>query len=89
MNHTQEIFYMVFVPDNQPPEVLKPGKQALHLPSAPIASQFPAVLGVRFFPSFAMRCNHFNTTLVKELIVKFVAVVCLIYRQSAYQGHTE
>jgi hypothetical protein len=75
MDHAQEIFYMVFVQDNQPPEVLKPGKQALHLPPIPIASQFP---------SFTMRCNHFNTTLVKELFVQFVAVVCLIYRQSVY-----
>jgi hypothetical protein len=81
MNHTQEIFYMVFVPDNQSPEVLKPGKQALHLPSAPIASQFPAVLGFRFFPSFAMRGNHFNTTIIKELIIKFIAVVRLITNQ--------
>ena len=81
MNHTQEIFCMVFVPDNQPPEVLKPGKLALYLPSAPIASQFPAVLGIRFFASFAMGCDHFDTTFVKELVVKFIAVVRLITNQ--------
>jgi hypothetical protein len=38
-------------------------------------------LGMRFFPSFAMRCNHFNTTIFKELIVQFVAVVGLITNQ--------
>jgi hypothetical protein len=81
MNHSQEIFYMIFVSDNQAPEVLKPGKQALDLPSAPIAPEFPAILGFRFFTSFAMRCNHFNTALIKQLIVKFIAVVCLIANQ--------
>jgi hypothetical protein len=81
VNHTQEIFHMVFVPDNQPPEVLKPGKQALYLPSAPIASQFPAVLGIRFFTSFAMGCDHFDTSIIKESIVKWIAVVRLITNQ--------
>jgi hypothetical protein len=28
-----------------------------------------------------MRCNHFNTTLVKELIVKIIAIVCFIPNQ--------
>jgi hypothetical protein len=72
---------MVFVPDNQPPEVLKPSKQTLHLPSTPIASQFSAVLGVRFFPSFAMRGNHFDTSILKESIVKWIAVVRFITNQ--------
>ena len=81
MNHTQEIFCMVFVPDNQPPEVLKPGKQTLYLPSAPIASQFSTVLGVRFFASLAMGCDHFDTSILKESIVKWIAVVRLITNQ--------
>ena len=81
MNHSQEIFYMVFVPNNQSPEVLKPGKQALNLPSAPVASQFPAVLGSWFFASHTMRCDHFNTAFFEKLIVKFIAVVRLITNQ--------
>jgi len=72
---------MEFVPDNQPPEILKPGKQPLHLPSTPIASQLPAVLGSWFFTSFTMGCNHFNTAFVKELIVQFVAVVSFVANQ--------
>ena len=72
---------MVFVPNNQPPEVLKPGKQALYLPSAPIASEFSAVLGFRFFTTFTMWCNHFDTTFIKESIVKWIAVVRLITNQ--------
>ena len=81
MNHSQEIFYMVFIPNNQSPEVLKPGKQALNLPSAPVTPQLPAVLGSRFFPSSTVRCDHFNTALIEKLIVKFIAVVSFIANQ--------
>jgi hypothetical protein len=38
-----------FIPNNQSPEVLKPGKKAPNLPFAPIAPQFSAILGSRFF----------------------------------------
>jgi len=72
---------MVFVADNQSPVILKPSEQTLHFPSAPISSEFPAVLGMRFFPSFAMWRNHFNTTIFKELIIQFIAVVGLITNQ--------
>jgi len=34
MNNSYKNFYMIFVPNNQSPEVLKPGKQALDLASA-------------------------------------------------------
>lgn len=81
MNHSQVIFYMVFVPANQSPEVLKPGEQAFHFPSAPIAPQFLAGLGFRFFQSFPERCYHFNTAFIKELLVKFIAVVSLMANQ--------
>jgi hypothetical protein len=60
---------------------LKPGKQALNLPSAPVTPQFSAVLGSRFFPSHTVRCDHFNTAFIKKLIVKFIAVVGLITNQ--------
>jgi len=72
---------MEFVANNQTPEVLKPRKQALHLPSSTIAPQLPAVLGLRFFPSFAMWCNHFHATFVTEQLVKFIAVVSFIAHQ--------
>ena len=81
MNHGQEIFYMIFVSNNQSPEVLEPSKQALHLPSAPIAPQLPAILGFRFFPSFPVRCNHFNTAFIKQLLIKFVAIIGLVANQ--------
>ena len=72
---------MGLVSNNQSPEVLKPGKQALNLPSAPVTPQFPAVLGSRFFPSSTVRCDHFNTAFIEKLIVKFIAVVGFIANQ--------
>ena len=72
---------MIFVSDNQAPEVLKPSKQALHLPSAPIAPQLPAILGFWFFPSFPVRCNHFNTAFIKQLLIKFVAIIGFVANQ--------
>jgi len=96
---------MVFVANNQSPEVLKPGKQALDFPkqaldfpSGPITPQLPAILGFRFFSPFAMWCNHFNTTFEKELIIKFVAVVsfianqfirCILSKTAVYSGIDE
>jgi len=81
MNHSLEIFYMVFVPNNQSPEVLKPGKQALNLPSTPVTAQFSAFLGSWFFPSSSVRCDHFNTALISKLIVKFITVISFIANQ--------
>ena len=52
-NHTQEMIYMVFVANDQAPEVLAPCEPSLHFPSAPIKSQHPAVLGIRF-----LRCGE-------------------------------
>jgi len=72
---------MVFVPDNQSSKVLKPSEQAFHFPSAFIPSEFSAVLGIRFFASFTMGCNHLYTTFVEEPIVKWVAVVRFIANQ--------
>ena len=66
---------MVFVANNQSPEVLKPGKQTLNFPSAPITSEFPAILGRELFASSAMRSNHFNATLLKKLLIKAIAVI--------------
>ena len=72
---------MGLVSNNQSPEVLKPGKKALNLPSAPVTPQFPAVLGSRFFASPTVRCDHFNTALIEQLIIKFITVVSFIANQ--------
>jgi hypothetical protein len=45
---------MVFISNNQAPEVLKPGKEPFDFPSTPITLEFPAILAW-FIPSLAMR----------------------------------
>jgi hypothetical protein len=81
MNHSQEIIYMVFVPNNQSSEILKPGKQALDLPSTPVTPQSPAILVHGFFSSFAMRCNHLNAALITKLFIKLIAVISFVANQ--------
>jgi len=72
---------MVFVSNDQSSELLKPGKQALNLPSASITSQLSAVLSTDLSASSTMRRNYFNTALLKESIVEFVAVICFVADQ--------
>ena len=70
--------WLVFVANNQAPEVLKPGKQALNLPSAPIATKLPSILGALFTPLSAMRRNHFNAAIIQKPLIKSIAVIGLI-----------
>ena len=44
MEHPEKVLSVSFVPDNQPPEVLKPGKQSFNLPTSAVSSQAPTVL---------------------------------------------
>ena len=69
---------MVFVTNNQPPEILKPGKQTFNFPSTPITSQLPAVLGRRLFASSAVWYNHLNAALIQKLLIKSVAIIGFI-----------
>jgi len=68
---------MVFVSNNQPPEVLKPGKQTLNFPSAPITFQLPTILGRGFFAP--RRCGAIlNATLLEKLLIKAIAIIGFI-----------
>jgi len=66
---------MIFVSDNKPPEILKPGKEPLHFPSSPIRPQFPSILGLWFLSPFAMRRYHFNVALIKQSLIKVITVI--------------
>ena len=69
---------MVFVANNQSSIVLEPCKESLDFPATSIASQFSTILGVRFFPSSPVRCNHFNIAFIKKSLVKAIAIIGLI-----------
>jgi len=69
---------MVFVSNNQSPEVLKPGKQAFNFPSTPITSQLSTILGRRLFAPATMWRNHFNATFLEKLLIKAIAIIGFI-----------
>ena len=69
---------MVFIANNQSSEILKPGKKSFHFPSTPIGPEFTAILGTWFLSTLAMWRDHFYTTFITKLLVKFIAIVCLI-----------
>ena len=72
---------MIFVSNDQPPEILKPGKQSFDLPPAPIRPQFSSILGFRSLSSLSMRRYNLNLALLKHPPIKLIAVIGLIANQ--------
>jgi hypothetical protein len=48
MEHPEKVLSVSFVPNNEPAEVLQPGKQSLNLPTPTIPSQASHILGSVF-----------------------------------------
>ncbi len=69
---------MVFVSNDKPPEILKPGKEPFYPPSSAVRSQFPSILGFRFLSSLSMWRDHFNTTFIAQLLIKAITVIGFI-----------
>ena len=69
---------MVFISNNQSPEILKPGKEPFDFPATLITPQLPAILGALFLPALTMWRNHFNATFLEKLVIKLIAVVSFI-----------
>ena len=69
---------MVFISNNQAPEILQPGKQTLNFPSTPITSQLSTILGRGLFSPATVWRNHFNATRFKKLLIKAVAIIGFI-----------
>ena len=66
---------MIFISNDKPPEILKPGKKSFYFPPSPIRPQFPSILGFWFLSAFSMRRYHFNIALIKQSLVKVITVV--------------
>jgi len=66
---------MIFVSNDKPPEILKPGKESFHFPSSPIRPQFASILGLWFLAPFSMRRYDFNIALIKKSLIKIVTVI--------------
>ena len=78
MKQAKKVFNMIFISYNQAPIILKPGKQPLNLPSSPISTKFTSILSMLLFSVNFMRRNQFNVSVLRKLLVKFVAVIGLV-----------
>jgi len=66
---------MTLMPDNQPPEVLKPGEKSFNFPAAFTPPQLSSVLSLWFLPVAAMRGGHLNAMLFQNIFIKIIAVI--------------
>jgi hypothetical protein len=78
IEHPEKVLSVSFVADNQPAEVLQPGKESLDLPTSAVPPQSPQILG-SVFTVAAVRRDQFNPV-VPEPLVQFVGVVSVIPR---------
>jgi hypothetical protein len=76
IEHPEKVLSVSFVADNQPAEVLQPGKESLDLPTSAVPPQSPQILG-SVFTVAAVRRDQFNPV-VPEPLVQFVGVVSII-----------
>ena len=76
IEHPEKVLSVSFVADNQPAEVLQPGKESLDLPTSAVPPQSPQILGSVFTVASVQR-DQFNP-LVPEPLVQFVGVVSII-----------
>ena len=78
LQHAEKIISMIFPTGNQSSEIMQPGEQALHFPSASIASQYPSILGFRFLAVYFMRSDKLGSIQLAKPVVQWIAVVCFI-----------
>lgn len=76
---------MIFVTNNQTPEVLQPCEQAFDFPSPFVAAKASAVLGGRLEAITSVGSDQFHPTLLLESAVQRIAVVGLVADDSRGQ----
>jgi hypothetical protein len=69
---------MVLIASVNPSEILKPSKEALNPPTAPITSELSSVLGFQSFSTRPVRSYQFNSTSFQSLLIKTITVKCFI-----------
>ena len=69
---------MILIANNESSKILKPSKKTFNFPSAFVSPKLPSVLRITFTAILPVRCDHLNATLIKEMLIKSIAVVGLI-----------
>lgn len=77
---------MTFISDNQPSEILEPGKKPFDFPASFIPPQCSSVLSFWLFPTAPVRRDHLNAMLFQEIFVQLVTVVCFIADKFFWQS---
>ena len=69
LEHAEKVGFMIFPAAHQSTEVVKPGEEAFDFPTATIAAQFAAVLGV--FPEaiVLVGCDEPDAVFLPEALV--------------------
>jgi hypothetical protein len=75
LKHRQEVFSNVFPAGNEPPRIVKPGKESLNLPPATVATQGATILGGRIHAPHVVGSDCFGGVVAQELLIQFLAVV--------------
>src|SRR3990172_7253120 len=66
---------MIFITNNKPTEVLKPGKQTFDLPSLSESSQYSTILRRRFDSIVFVWSNQLNASFFGQTFIKFIAII--------------
>jgi len=80
LNKAEEVFDVIFPSCDQAAVVVHPGEDPLDLPSAPIATQRPAVLGLLLAVGSVGR-DHLNAVFLSERLIERIRVVGLVADQ--------
>ena len=87
-DHAEEVLDVILPADHQATKVMKPGKQSLHAPASPVASQRASILG-RLASLPAMRRDHLDAIALRQISVQAVAVVSFVADQPRREGVEE
>ena len=71
---------MIFITNNQSPEVEEPGKEPFNFPAPDVPAQWPSVLRLASFGSIGR--NHFCAVVLHQCLVQPIAVIGFVANQS-------
>ena len=89
MKHSEEVGFVVFPAADETAEVVEPGEEALDLPAAAVAAEFPAVLGVLPAAIVLVRSDEPDAMFLPEALVEWIAVVGAVADYSCWFGACE
>jgi len=81
VNEAEEVLGVPIISDDEPSEVMEPGEQALDLPTALVASEWAAILGLDL-AALVVWSDQLDTAQVPESLVQDVTVVGLVANQA-------